>query len=822
MDIERPHRTTSTPTTTSELFICFTSRLSKSSSMRLSSKSILSPGRAATSVDKSSNSLSLSSSLSRRLRHNGSLRGGAQSPAMFPSTSKKNKGSSGFADNPEPSSPKVTCIGQVRVKTKKQGKKMKMRACRSKRLSGGGTNGSSGEASFRRIEHSHSHSIDGVQTQQGQQECGLNHRNQRWVHLPLTICEALRAFGSEFSCLFPCKSSCFSSGGFCGGGEKGKTGEERENPNPNSCAVFRWLVSLQDGEGGEKRRDIELVVGGEEEVRDNSRVVMMERECSRRRSIFDDMEFDDLFPKDDNNNNVRNDNNESNEINGNDSSNGDDEEGGRVSVCVPPKNALLLMRCRSDPLKMASLSRKLWEVPLPLQDDGDDDGEAKHKGDYIEAERDVGLAEKTEEIEDDKTEEIGNEKIEEFREENAEVIGEETEVLGKGSEEIDGVLEKLDEMLGFAGEELKEAEEEEQETEEKQSVENRGMVDEEEFEDSEDTQLIEDEITANGGLIETILVEEFEDVENEQDLVISSAENEQDLVVNLEENERNLLVNSENNEQELNNSENNEQELKVEKEEIAELELDSDDISTIQDEEERQKCESSEILTSFSCSLNSSEESTAESKDREDEQEQEQEKDPVEIDVEEQEQEQELVARKSIEGGNKKTLPDCLLLMMCEPKVSMEVSKETWVCSTDFLRWLPERHHKKVVNKPDNLSDSSIPKKNKPAAVAAMPPPHVQQRYEQAAQPPIQPGRSSISFPAGGGSVANLIEQKLTKGGSGYEPFVLTRCKSAPLRSAAKTLPPEMACSLWGRENGRKLEPHRPATFGVGAAGVGF
>ncbi|XP_021773744.1 uncharacterized protein LOC110737720 [Chenopodium quinoa] len=821
MDIERPHRTASTPTTTSELFICFTSRLSKSSSMRLSSKSILSPGRAATSVDKSSHSLSLSSSLSRRLRHNGSLRGGAQSPAMFPSSSKKNKGSSGFADNPEPSSPKVTCIGQVRVKTKKQGKKMKMRACRSKRLSGGGggglgTNGSGGEASFRRIEHSHSHSIDGVQTQQGQQECGLNHRNQRWVHLPLTICEALRAFGSEFSCLFPCKSSCFSSGGFCGGGERGKTGEERENPTPNSCAVFRWLVSLQDSEGGEKRRDIELVVGGEEEVRDNSRVVMMERECSRRRSIFDDMEFDDLFTKD---NNVRNDNNESNEIIDNDSSNGDDEEGGRVSVCVPPKNALLLMRCRSDPLKMGSLSRKLWEVPLRPQDD--DDVEEKQKGDEIKAERDVKLAEKAEEIGDDKTEEIGNEKTEEFREENAEVIREMTEVLGDESEEIDGGLEEFDETLGFAGDELKEAEEEERETEEKQSVENRGMVDEEEFEDSEETQLIEDEITANGCLIETSLVEEVEDVENEQDLVISSAENEQDLVVNSEENERNLLINTESNEQELNNSENNEQELKVEKEEIAELELDSDDLSTIHDEEERQKCESSEISTSFSCSLNSSEESTAESKDREDEQEQEQEKDPVEVDVEEHEQEQELVARKSIEGENKKTLPDCLLLMMCEPKVSMEVSKETWVCSTDFLRWLPERHHKKVVNKPDNLSDSSIPKKNKPAAVAAMPPPHVQQRYELAAQPPIQPGRSSISFPAGGGSVANLIEQKLNKGG-GYEPFVLTRCKSAPLRSAAKTLPPEMACSLWGRENGRKLEPHRPATFGVGAAGVGF
>lgn len=30
-------------------------------------------------------------------------------------------------------------------------------------------------------------------------------------------------------------------------------------------------------------------------------------------------------------------------------------------------------------------------------------------------------------------------------------------------------------------------------------------------------------------------------------------------------------------------------------------------------------------------------------------------------------------------------LPACLLLTMYEPKLSMEVSKETWVCRTDFL-----------------------------------------------------------------------------------------------------------------------------------------
>ncbi|KAJ1423155.1 hypothetical protein SESBI_12597 [Sesbania bispinosa] len=130
MDTERPHRTTSSNSSTSELFVCFTSRLS-SSSMKLSSKSILSPSRG-----RDPPQISLSSSLSRRLKSNGSMKGGQASP-MFP-TGGKRRGV-GF-ENPEPSSPKVTCIGQVRVKTKKQGKKMR---ARSKRR---------GEASFRKTE----------------------------------------------------------------------------------------------------------------------------------------------------------------------------------------------------------------------------------------------------------------------------------------------------------------------------------------------------------------------------------------------------------------------------------------------------------------------------------------------------------------------------------------------------------------------------------------------------------------------------------------------------------------------------------------------
>ncbi|KAL4561236.1 hypothetical protein LXL04_033399 [Taraxacum kok-saghyz] len=81
--------------------------------MKNSSRSILSPARA-----RDPPPISLSNSRSRNLRNSRSIKGGGASPAMFPTTTGKRRGS-GF-ENPEPSSPKVTCIGQVRVKSKKK------------------------------------------------------------------------------------------------------------------------------------------------------------------------------------------------------------------------------------------------------------------------------------------------------------------------------------------------------------------------------------------------------------------------------------------------------------------------------------------------------------------------------------------------------------------------------------------------------------------------------------------------------------------------------------------------------------------------------
>ncbi|KAK9688856.1 hypothetical protein RND81_09G016200 [Saponaria officinalis] len=702
--------------------------------MRLSTRSVLSPGRnPAAAGDRSSSSSAVATTLSRRLRRNGSLRGGAQSPALFPataSTTKKSRGSSAFAENPEPSSPKVTCIGQVRVKTKKQGKKMKLRACGSKRIGG--------EASFRRVQPpppSQTAAAENLPTDSPG-------KNPRWVHLPLSICEAL-------NCLLPCKSSCFSNNN-----NNNRNNEERENNNGgSSCGrVLRWLVSVQEGEEG-RRRDIELVVEDEVMEEEEERIRVMERVCSRRRSIFDGIEFDDLF------NSV---NNNVGTISGGDGEDDGEVEGGRVSVCVPPKNALLLMRCKSDPLRMASLSRKFLEASFGGCDGGGDGGEGvvevkEETVVDVDVELEVMEEEKKEIVKecvelDEVNEGISEDleaKVDDLVEISEEFVGKMEEIVGKEDVEVEekpGVenRDETEEEQGILGEEMKENRDG---TEEKQSVENVEK-DEEVLQTVEETEVIE-------GGNERVLTEE-EVIESEIWQILVEMPNYESMEV-----------------------------------------------------EEESKMEESREVSSNSLSEELKE------LDRKDEN--------VEVVKEVVVVEDEREGRQSMEKEvNKSILPDCLLLMMCEPKLSMEVSKETWVCRSDFIRCLPERHHNQKPNKTDGPNEQTTvvsTKKTKPAAVAAQPP---VPRATQLGQTGIRPGRSSISFPTGGSSVANVIEQKLAKAGAGYEPFVLPRCKSAPMRSAAKFGNPELACSMLGRENGRKLEPHRPATCGVGAAGVGF
>ncbi|MBA0728251.1 hypothetical protein Golax_001164 [Gossypium laxum] len=717
MDPERPHRSTSINNsstsgnnTTSELFICFTSRLSSSSSMKISSKSILSPGRSR----ESSSHISLSSSLSRRLRNNGSLKGGQASP-MFPTNSGKKRGS-GF-DNPEPSSPKVTCIGQVRVKTKKQGKKF--RACRSKRR---------GEVSFRKVDHNNGgNSLDSSSSQdynmghflssnsshhQQQQEC------KKWVHLPLTICEALRAFGAEFNCFLPCRSSCMANQRDKEGKTRGSSanvGNGNKNGNGrSSCgAVFtRWLVAVQEGEG--KEREIELVVGGgeDDERRESSEMMMMR--SSQRRHVFEDIEINDF----------------ANENKGDD----DDEAAARVSICIPPKNALLLMRCRSDPVKMAALANKFWETPVPKDehdDEGEEDGNEREgeveehelvQEDALEVEREERVVKFEQEMEHQVSEVSDMYVYCEANEEQEEIP--ETEAEAEAETEVESVLVKNG-STGVAEETSIEYQDQEHEHEDEHEVE-------------EDPQ----ESTSK----EQTLTEVPLSLENEAAIEELHLAEEENVNGNGEE----------------------------EREEQTKAEEDEEEDSTVEEEEGETSQERSELEYPETDPENESKES--ESQD--------------------------------------KLLPDCLLLMMCEPKLSMEVSKETWVCSTDFIRWLPEKRKQQVV-KPKDSGDE--PKRR--ISVDSNPLPIF-----------LQPPRSSCSFPAAppmdtagaeavngagsGGSKTTMMEHKLV-GGKGYEPFPLTRCKSEPRRSSAKLAPD--AC-FW---KNRKLEPTSVGVGGVLMSRVG-
>ncbi|MBA0645071.1 hypothetical protein Goklo_013209 [Gossypium klotzschianum] len=429
MDPERSHGGSSSSSSMSDLFICFTSGPSSSSS-----------------------------SFGRRLmRSNGSMKGGQASP-MFSNGKKK---SSGF-ENPEPSSPKVTCIGQVRVKSKKQGKKF--RACRSKRTGMDHNNGSNNNS----------------------QEC------KKWVHLPLTICEALRAFGAEyFYCFLP---SCMTN--------------QREDKQDKTEA----RSGVNDDHDDEKRK-------------------------SSERHAFEDIEIND---------------------------DEDEEDEARLSIsCIPPKDALLLTRCRSDPIKMAAFANKFLDLDPKNEEEQNP-----------EAETNAG----------ESKEEQGND---EDADQQESTIKEQT--------------------LNLHGEE---------------NVQEKGS---------------------------TSMVEEEEKTQERSELECTEA------------------------------------------------------MKTDQEGDESKESESQQNL-----------------------------------------------------------LPDCLLLMMCEPKLSMEVSKETWVCSKDFIR---EKEKQPLVKQ-------KVVDFNNPVPVSL--------------QPPSSSCSLSAAPPTAAAAITAKVDEKVV-GGKGCEPFVLTRCMSEPMmRSSAK------------------------------------
>uniref|UniRef100_J3MDY9 Uncharacterized protein n=1 Tax=Oryza brachyantha TaxID=4533 RepID=J3MDY9_ORYBR len=174
---------------------------------------------------------------------------------------------------------------------------------------------------------------------------------------------------------------------------------------------------------------------------------------------------------------------------------------------------------------------------------------------------------------------------------------------------------------------------------------------------------------------------------------------------------------------------------------------------------------------------------------------------------------QDVVEEQKLRRKKSGELPDCLLLMMYEPKLSMEVSKETWVCSTDFVHWKSYKGHNrrnrcqqktgcnaaaseelKDTDNAEGTSDAkNMAESEAPASVnlASMPPPVVQK------PPPKEAAEQKLK-----------IELPLVTSAATYAPFVLKRCKSEPMRSSARLAPD--AC-FW-------KDRHRP----LNATGVGF
>ncbi|KAF6170675.1 hypothetical protein GIB67_015627 [Kingdonia uniflora] len=667
METERPqHRRRRNG---NNLLLCFNSRTSSSSasaSMKYSSsKSMKSPGR--TSEKFGEPPLSLSSSLSRRLRSNGSMKRGQSSP-MFPSMGLggKKKGNGSSFETPEPSSPKVTCIGQVRVKSKKkQGNVVNLRS-KSKRI---------GDLSFRKTEH--------TQYSGEQGEC-LSHRNQRWVHLPLAICEALRDFGSEFNCLIPCggrRNSRSSSSSSClwknrSSPSSSSSSVETTTTTSGSCGAMlaRWLWE-------EKRREMEFVERGEEK-KERVELVVVDAIAME---IEETPEVNEEIKK-------------------------QEEDEGRVSICVPPRNALLLMRSRSEPFRTSTLSNQFWDSPAPNGD---------------------------EELAMVQPEQVNQAQTEDILEKRVSVSAE-------------AILEEEDEIPqieDFQSEEDKQVQ---------QILENPEILIDGDSTFEED-QLVEhkDEIFINGDSTLEALQEEY--LKQECRVSFSSTTMSEPI------------------EEEL---------LQGEVEPAVTMSSDEETIAALLEKEERETEEEMVLETVQETSHIETEQNEKQSNER------------------------------AIEST---MLPECLLLMMCEPKLSMEVSKETWVCSTDFIR---HRHNQKInVQNQGGDEPKKVVQKNgrddsarRLSTDSNIPPLPAKKRPHPQKQPALQPPRSSCS------KITMATTQQSAKKSVNavvYEPLSLTRCKSEPVRSSTK-LAPE-AC-FW---KNMKLEPHRPNALGIGTAGIG-
>ncbi|KAF3332587.1 hypothetical protein FCM35_KLT02164 [Carex littledalei] len=767
----------------SELFICFTSRPSASSN----SASAAAP--------------SLSTSLSRRLKTSGSVKG-AQSP-MFTAVvgGRRNKGN-GF-ETAEPSSPKVTCIGQVRVKGHKRRNKAKGAILRSRSKRVVGT-----EASFRRGDE-----------MGREKDCLPGGRNQGWVYqIPVSICEALKAVGSEFNCLLPC-----SGRSFCSSSSGKATGEEAKAKRRGSCgAVFaRWLM-LQESEEAKRAHELEV----EEEVEmdidmemekrkeelglvvkewEETRIEEFEVEVAKKEEIL---------------------------VVG-------EQEEGRISVCIPPKNALLLMRCRSDPVRMAALANRLWGSPVRKvhaqeeEERAEEEGEDEDLGGNVQGNTaTVGGEEKERQCEVPVSEEALCEAVAtDLKEMQSEVNNFCSEVGDREDPaESELSLEKIgDEPCMDESEKKKECSHGEVQREENKAI------------SEELSQCNVDPLEA-GNKTNEIKIQQMaakeqteEQIKGKRSTSCSPSQAKEEKKgryckmrrqcsakggsSSREKDGRRHSFSSEGEPRRSSFSstkESRRSSFSIEGRRWS-FSVEQEDIiiaahgKVSKGSDKRKGCSPDTELEKENVEADSNQEKISATKERGGEM-------VVNSKREETEKkcEKELEVKVSERKKKSGELPDCLLLMMYEPKLSMEVSRETWVRPTDFINWKSHcRHNQPKVN---IISDT----KEKPGTESTdngegqKDAQKDTQVVERANQDPLLPPVPTLRP-----SVPTVVPQPVVKTTEQnvqvelpvpaevlYAPFVLKRCKSEPMRSSARLVAD--AC-FW-------KDRHRP----IGATGVGF
>ncbi|KAG0502487.1 hypothetical protein HPP92_002559 [Vanilla planifolia] len=709
----QPHRSGSSGGVAGDFFVCFTARPSSSSAsaaMRVpSSKALMSPGRGR----DASSAPALSGSLSRRLRSSGSVKGG-QSP-MFPSGVPLTGRKKGCAfESSEPSSPKVTCIGQVRVKAKKKGRskaKAAMATSRSRR-------GRGGEVSFRREE--------------GGDDC-VSVRNQGWVHqFPLSIC------GGRSLCGSGCNSSSSS-----GSGEEKRSGKKtaaRWGSSSSSCGALlaRWLMAVQESEEETK---------GEDAVEEGKKVEVGFLLVERDEKVVDlgnvmgeKGEMMIMEPK------------------------GEDgeEEAARVSVCIPPKNALLLMRCRSDPVRMAALAQRFWGSPASK---AQCDEEELKEEDSEEEEENVETKEGVKVVEFSvKSDEVDKEEDDCDFENTAEGVKKtlvEDGGVFPGEKEL--LLLKIDISTAREGISCR-SRPDVQITPSKDEAreETKGTELKEGLEEKENTGV---ELGRSVGISASKWKEKGRRRGKARDLRRHSFSFEMDAKRHSFSSEKEARRAS------FSADRSSWWSFPVDKEELGPKEEDT----MIETEKKRAVTPEAEGLEEMKA-IGETESKGKHETERNGEQ------------------------KKSGGAGEKAELPDCLLMMLYEPKLSMEVSKETWVCPDDFISWRVYQSRNRLLSKPGIACK---------AAGESGEATQVSKETTSAVDASVELLETLAALPSTPATVA-AIQQKAVGPAkvAPYEPFVLTRCKSEPVRPSVKLVPD--VC-FW-------KDRHLP----VGAAGLGF